>query len=211
MNYCINFDLDGTLIKSMHLNYLSWNSVLIKKNVKIHKNDYYINEGLKGKDLIDFFAKKYQFKFNNYPELWKKKDEYFKKNYKFSLYPNVISLIKKLKKNNIKISIVTAGNKSRVKKILPRKFQNFFDLILTAEDYKKSKPNPEPYIKACKILKCNPKKSFVIENAPLGITSGKLSGCTTIAITNTLNRSYLKDADIIINNFSKIFYLSQLN
>ena len=38
------------------------------------------------------------------------------------------------------------------------------DLILTAEDYKKSKPNPEPYIKACKILKCNPKKSFV---APL--------------------------------------------
>ena len=212
MSFCVNFDLDGTLVNSMDLNLICWNKIFEKNNIIIKKNDYFLNEGLKGKDLLNFFSKQYNFKIEKkYKSIWEEKDKIFLKNYKFKPYPNVINLLSKLKKNNIKTSIVTAGNAVRVKKILPLKFQKYFDLILTSENYKKSKPDPECYIKACKLLNSDPKKSFVIENAPLGISAGKKAGCTTLAITNTLDYDYLKEANLVFNNFAKIFFLSNIN
>ena len=100
MNFCVNFDLDGTLIRSMELNLLSWNKTLEDKNIKIKKEDYFVNEGLKGKDLINYFTKKYDFKIKNYQSAWDKKDEYFMKNYKFSLYPNALRLLMRLKRKH---------------------------------------------------------------------------------------------------------------
>ena len=41
------FDLDGTLIKSMHLHYNGWKKVLSKNNVNIEKLDFYEKEGTK--------------------------------------------------------------------------------------------------------------------------------------------------------------------
>ena len=212
MSFCVNFDLDGTLINSMNLNLFCWSQIFKKNKIKINKNDYFLNEGLKGKDLLKLFSKKYNFKIENKAKsIWEEKDKIFLKNYKFKPYPNTIKLLSKLKNNNIKTSIVTAGNAMRVKKILPLSFQKYFDVILTSEDYNKSKPHPECYIKACKLLDCDPKKSFVVENAPLGISAGKKAGCTTLAITNTLDYIYLKEANLVFNNFSKIFFLSNIN
>ncbi len=54
--------------------------------------------------------------------------------------------------------------------------------MVTAYDVKFGKPHPEPYWMGLKKGKLKPEEAIVIENAPLGIESGKAAGIYTIAV-----------------------------
>ena len=82
---------------------------------------------------------------------------------------------------------------------------NKFDVIISGDDTEKGKPNPEPYLAAMQKLNILPIESLVIENAPLGIQSAKTAGAYCIAITTTLGREYLKEADEVVKNHRELF------
>ena len=50
----------------------------------------------------------------------------------------------------------------------------------------------------------------VIENAPLGIKSAKAADMFCIAISSTVEKSLLQEADILIKNFNDLFKLDLL-
>ena len=54
------------------------------------------------------------------------------------------------------------------------------------------------------LLKKKPNNCIVIENAPLGILSGKKAKIKTVAIENTLTKKYLNDADYIISSIDEL-------
>ncbi len=64
----------------------------------------------------------------------------------------------------------------------------------------KSKPAPEPYLKAVEMLGVPKEQCLVIENAPLGIRSAKSAGLRCIAIPTYLDRDSLKEADVIVDS-----------
>ena len=92
----IFFDLDGTLIQSMFSHYIGWKKVLINHGVKISKNEFYLKEGTKLEDLLEFFFKNNKKKFdkNLIRKLIKQKNDYFIKNNKIKFYPGVKNLMK---------------------------------------------------------------------------------------------------------------------
>ena len=94
------FDLDGTLIKSMHLHFDGWKKVLLKNNINITKQDFYEKEGTKLQELLKYFFNKNNRTFNSnlLEELIKQKNKYFIENNKVKFYPGALSLIKYLKK-----------------------------------------------------------------------------------------------------------------
>ena len=52
----------------------------------------------------------------------------------------------------------------------------YMDEIITNEDVKEPKPNPEGYLKAISILKLNPSECMIVEDAEKGILAAKKSG-----------------------------------
>ena len=58
-----------------------------------------------------------------------------------------------------------------------------------------------------KKLNLDPSECLVVENAPLGIKSAKNANMMCIAIESTLDKSFLNEADIIIENFEDLFKL----
>jgi len=76
--------------------------------------------------------------------------------------------------------------------------------VVTGDSVKKGKPHPEPYLKAASVLGLRPKQCLVVENAPFGIASAKKAGMFCIAITTSLPRDYLKQADIIVDRLEDI-------
>ena len=46
------FDLDGTLIKSMHFHYIGWSKILQDQGIKLNKKEFYLNEGTKLQNLL---------------------------------------------------------------------------------------------------------------------------------------------------------------
>jgi mannitol-1-/sugar-/sorbitol-6-phosphatase len=57
--------------------------------------------------------------------------------------------------------------------------------LITSNDVQHGKPDPEPYIKAAKILGLAPADCIVVEDAPAGIRAGKAAGARVLALRTT--------------------------
>ncbi len=200
------FDLDGTLIKSMHFHFHGWKKVLSKYNINITKQDFYEKEGTKLQELLKFFFNKNNKSFNTnlLEDLINKKNKYFIENNKVIFYPGVTSLIRYLNKKKIYTSIVSAGSRTRIINSISNEFLKNFDTIVTGDDCKKGKPFPDPYLLSLKNSKLKKSECLIIENAPLGIKAGNAAGIKTLGITNTLDKKYLIKAKYIVDSAKDI-------
>jgi beta-phosphoglucomutase-like phosphatase (HAD superfamily) len=57
-----------------------------------------------------------------------------------------------------------------------------FDVLVCAEDVSATKPDPEPYLLAAKLLDVNPARCFALEDSPNGVASAQAAGCQVIAV-----------------------------
>ena len=57
--------------------------------------------------------------------------------------------------------------------------------LITSNDVHRGKPDPEPYLKAAKLLGFAPADCIVVEDAPAGIRAGKAAGARVLALRTT--------------------------
>ncbi len=195
------FDFDGVLADTMEDNYQAWKKAFEDYDVKIDRNDYFPMEGIKLIIVAETISEKYGLKNINYSDIVAKKEDYFKKNNTFSLYPGVSEIIYALKKKNVKIAVVTAAQKSRLFSSAPSEFLRNFDAIITGDMLQRGKPYPDPYVKAMEELNVKSDECIIIENSPAGILSAKNAKAYCIAIASTMDKSFLKNADEVVGKF----------
>ena len=200
----ILFDYDGTLAKTMYHHYKAWKQTLADFNTNFSKEEYYNLEGF-SLHLLPSLITKQNITKKKIEELVIKKKKIFKKNLKkVNYYANTLKILKYLKLKNIKIALVSSSHLDQITASSKKNFLNNFDVIISGEDTKNNKPSPDPYLLGLKKLKLKPKNCLVIENAPIGITAAKKAGLKTIAITNTLDKKNLINADLIINDIIEL-------
>lgn len=199
-NYAVFFDFDGTLADTMEDNFLAWKEAFKDSGVSLKREDYFPLEGLHLKEIVQSVEEKYNIKVN-IDKMVEKKEEVYKSIQDFNLYHGVTDLIDKLKANKVFIAIVSASLKERLFSTAPLEFLEKFDLIITSDNFEKFKPHPDPYLLALKESGLEKDNCLVVENSPLGIKSAKSAGLYCIALTSTLEKSFLNEADEIIKNF----------
>tara|TARA_Y100000590_G_C15642176_1_gene985407 strand:- start:900 stop:1562 length:663 start_codon:yes stop_codon:yes gene_type:complete len=204
----ILFDLDGTLIDSMNDHYYAWKKTFnffLKINLK--PEDFFVLEGMKLQNIILHFCKinNIDIKKINLKKILNYKEKIYLKKAKFKLYPYVTQSIKLLKKNNIKLGIVTSGLRKRLYDSTPSEFRNNFDVIVTGDDTILGKPSKQPYVKGLKSLNLTSKNCMVVENAPLGIKSAISADLFCIAIASTIDKKFLDEANVIVNSFEELY------
>jgi len=193
----ILFDFDGTLADTMQDLFLAWKRAFEDFEIEIKKEDYFPLEGMKLSEIAKTISKKYNLSADSL-KILELKERYYLEKYSFSLYPGVLNLISSLKNREVKIAIVSASPLEKLVKTAPEEFLFKFDVIISGNDTREGKPSPEPYLMAMKKLNVLPKECIVVENAPLGIKSAKTAGAYCIAVTTTLGKEFLQEADKII-------------
>jgi mannitol-1-/sugar-/sorbitol-6-phosphatase len=78
------------------------------------------------------------------------------------------------------------------------------DVLVTADDVTRGKPDPEPYRKAAELLRVTPAECVVIEDAPAGIRSAHGAGMRVISLPSTYPVDELKEADAIVSGLPMI-------
>ena len=58
---------------------------------------------------------------------------------------------------------------------------DLIEFALSCEDFEKGKPDPEPYLTACKRMGCEPSRCMVVEDSPVGVASAAAAGLTVVA------------------------------
>lgn len=84
--------------------------------------------------------------------------------------------------------------------------ENRFDVIVTANDVVRGKPDPEPYLRAAAALGIAPDQCIVIEDSVSGIRSAKAAGARCLALATTFPREFLfaEKPDWLATNFEDI-------
>ena len=100
-------------------------------------------------------------------------------------FPNVSHqvLVSKLKNKNIKVGVVTNSIRQTTEFMLTYAgLLDSMDVLVTNQDVREPKPNPECYFTAMEILGVPPEETVIIEDSPYGIIAAKASGALVVTV-----------------------------
>lgn len=194
------FDFDGTLVDNMRFHFESI-SRTAKGKVKIKPMDLFIMEGRRGLDIIRDLLKDLNLDEHEIRKFVERKKKLYMEIAKdLRMRPDALRLIKKLRKLNYRIGLVTGSVREYMDLHFSTKEYMLFDHLITDKETKKYKPDPEPYIKSARGLGVKPEECVVIENAPLGVESAKSAGMICIGLLSTVTEDDMKRADFVVKN-----------
>ena len=208
------FDMDGVLFNSMPHHAIAWEEVMKEHDLSFTAYDCYLNEGRTGESVIREAMWKARNRDATPDEI---KQIYTEKSERFNLIAQqaggtvvidgVAEVLRYVQSTGSQIWVVTgSGMRSLLDNLnnaLPPVFQR--DRMITAFDVTHGKPDPEPYLKAWERSGLKKEQCFVIENAPLGIRSGKAAGLTVYAVnTGILTREDLAQADQVFDSMAEL-------
>ena len=78
------------------------------------------------------------------------------------------------------------------------------NVLVSADDVSKGKPDPEPYLMGAKLLGMKPAECLVVEDAPAGIRAAHGGGMKAIAITSTYPAWELREGDAVVQKLPQI-------
>lgn len=123
---------------------------------------------------------------------------------KLKPFPGADTLPRELKSRRFKLALVSGSTKKQIKIILGSlKINKFFDIIVSCEDVKKSKPDPQGYIFAANKLNVEPHECVIIEDAETGIQSARNARMKVIGVVNNGGQDLFL-ADVIVKNLTDI-------
>ncbi|MBU1652252.1 HAD family phosphatase [bacterium] len=200
------FDLDGVLIDSMPHHVAAWQKIFEDFGIHVDSLIFRLSEGEKAGFTIRRLAKEYGLEWSDeeFDSLIAKKRAIYRSNAPRGMRPDAQRAVTFCRTKGLKTAIVTGSVKSNLNWTLSDSERGLFDYILSSEDYKNSKPHPEPYQNAARKLRLDPDECLVVENAPLGIRSAKNAGMICIALTSTLPADILDEADLVVPSLDEL-------
>ena len=94
--------------------------------------------------------------------------------------------------------IVSGAARSEVEMVLRAAGLDVFDVIVSAEDVTRGKPDPEGYLLALRRLRLRAADAVAIEDSLPGIAAAKAAGLRCVAVLGTAPRERLGQADEIV-------------
>jgi len=83
----------------------------------------------------------------------------------------------------VKIALATMGPRKVVDKLLSEKsIRRYFDVVVTADEAPKPKPNPEIFLQAARRMKVRSEECLVVEDSIFGVKAAKAAGMGCIAV-----------------------------
>jgi HAD superfamily hydrolase (TIGR01509 family) len=96
------------------------------------------------------------------------------------------------------LAVVSGAMRSEVELVLRAAGLLVFDVIVSAEDVTRGKPDPEGYLLALRRLRLPAADAVAIEDSPPGIAAAKAAGLSCVAVLGTAPRERLGQADEIV-------------
>ncbi|NLK95237.1 MAG: HAD family phosphatase [Clostridiales bacterium] len=166
------FDMDGVIFDTERVYLDEWIEIF-KEYGYIMEKDLYISVMGRGRKKVKEIFKGYYGKDLPIEEMYIKKDKMLKvaiDNNEVPLKKGAIEILDYLNSKKIKVALATSAKRERLEKQLNAfNIRNKFQGIVSGDDIENSKPNPDIFLKAAKILEVDPKNCIVIEDSPAGI------------------------------------------
>ena len=200
------FDMDGVLYNSMPSHAKAWHRAMAHFGYDLPEQEAYMHEGRTGASTINIVSRRQrgvEESEERIQEIYRVKSQFFNEYPPAEPMPGALELLRKLQAQGLKILIVTGSGQASLLDRLNHHFPGVFcrELMVTAFDVKRGKPDPEPYLMGLQKGDLRADECVVVENAPLGVRAAKAAGIFTLAVnTGPLPDNALTDegADLLL-------------
>jgi len=179
------FDLNGTMIDDMDYHVRSWHRILNSLGAGITKEQTKAECYGKNHELIERIFPG-RFSGAEKDRMSVEKEKKYQEEYRpsLTLLPGLMEFLMEAKKNNIKMAIGSAAIMFNIDFVLDGlDIRHYFDVIVSADDVSRSKPDPETYLKCASLLGIDPQDCLVFEDVPKGVESAYNAGMKAMVLT----------------------------
>ncbi|WP_246083690.1 HAD family hydrolase [Nonomuraea diastatica] len=100
--------------------------------------------------------------------------------------PGASELLDALRDEGVPVGLVTSSLREIADAVLKGVGRDRFDIVVTADDVERTKPDPEPYLTAARQLGVQPVRCVVLEDSPNGVAAATAAGCAVVAVPSLL-------------------------
>lgn len=181
------FDMDGVLFDSMKNHTLAWFRTMKALGIDCTREEFYFYEGCTGAATINLLFRRAfgrEAILEEIEQIYAEKSRHFNELPEPLPMPGAKELLQKVVNQGIKSVLVTGSGQRSLLERLEKEFPKTFrpELMVTAFDVKRGKPNPEPYLKGMEKAGVKPWEAIVVENAPLGVKAAVAAGVFAVAV-----------------------------
>jgi HAD superfamily hydrolase (TIGR01509 family) len=194
----IIFDLDGVLIdaKDIHFNTLNDALEVIagKKYTLTIEEHHHLYDGLKTQQKLQLLTEKKQLPPNLHNDIWNTKQNLTTTEFrKIKPRKDLRDILEKLKEKKYKIACCSNSIRKTILLALSKlDIIEYFDIIISNEDTKYSKPYPETYWTAMIQAGSLPENTLIIEDSPVGLQGAYRTGANILRVKNSKDLIYNK-------------------
>ena len=83
--------------------------------------------------------------------------------------------------------------------------RDFFETVLTSDDYERSKPHPDSYVSALRAMDLPAGRCIAVEDSPRGVASARAAGLRCILVpTELTDLTMCREADFTVEDISGV-------
>lgn len=119
--------------------------------------------------------------------------------------PGVMDYLDDAERRGLQLAIASSSPENWVRGHLARLgLYQRFDVIKTADDVKRTKPDPELYLATLEAISRKPGQALAFEDSPNGVKAAKAAGVFCVAVPNKLTaRLTFQGADLHLNSLAE--------
>lgn len=201
------FDWDGVIVRSAELHDEAWRRLAARLGRHIPPDFFIRSFGMKNQSAIRELLK-----WTDDPaeldRLSEEKESEFRelvRNYGIRPVEGAETLIRTLKDRGIPYAVGSSTPRKNIQCVIEvLGWHGLFPVLVTAEEVKRGKPDPEVFIIAAQRLNLPPEHCIVIEDAPVGIEAAKKGGMKVIGFAGTHPKERLFGADIVVADLQEL-------
>lgn len=201
------FDLDGVLIDSEPLHAEAKRRVFAHYGIEVPETVYDEFKGRTDREVLEHVAEHYAENSASVDALIdRKREEFWRLLEDLTPMQGAEAFVRAAARRWRLALTTSASQHTRELAFDPLACAECFEVVVTAGDVTRSKPDPQPYRLTAQRMGVAPARCLVIEDSLSGVRAARAAGCRVAALTTSMERSRLEEAGarVVAESFEEL-------
>jgi len=194
------WDMDGTLIDSEELHWIAWRDTLAAEGISISREQFLATFGQRNDSIVPQLLGA-AVSAQRITEISNSKEELYRQLIRrdgICPLPGVAQWVNQLHKQGWLQAVASAAPRANIDAVLEAlSAKHVFQGIVSAEDVRRGKPDPEVYLTAASRVGVPPACCIVVEDAVAGVQGARRAGMKSIGVNRNGNQL---PADVVVRS-----------
>lgn len=199
------FDLDGVVFDTEPQYSVFWGQICRQ----YHPEHPGLEHEIKGQTLTQIYDRWFGGDLVSERESITRRLDAYEESMRYDFIAGFENLISDLRRHGVMTAVVTSSNQPKMESVYRYQpgFKSLFDAILTSEDFAKSKPDPDCYLRAAARLGARTDECIVFEDSFNGLRSGRAAEMKVVGLATTNTAESISVlSDIQIDDYQYVNY-----